>query len=243
MTTRSETGKADPTIESRDDLLRPFLKGEKPKHAWRIGTEHEKFVYRRADHRAPSYDEPGGIRDLLNAMTEFGWEPVEEGGKVIALSGKDGNVSLEPAGQFELSGAPLEHLHQTCAEAGRHLEQVKTVGERLPPPPPPPSPAARTHGRARAPARQAAAHAEGALCDHASPHAPGRKPRARHDAQDLHDPGQSRLFVRSRHGAEVPRRPRFAAARHRALRQLALHRGEAQRLPLLSQPHLVRHRS
>jgi glutamate--cysteine ligase len=131
MTTRTESGKADPTIESRDDLLRPFLKGEKPKEAWRIGTEHEKFVYRRADHRAPSYDEPGGIRDLLNAMTEFGWEPVEEGGKVIALSGKDGNVSLEPAGQFELSGAPLEHLHQTCAEAGRHLEQVKQVGDRL----------------------------------------------------------------------------------------------------------------
>src|SRR3954464_3360114 len=131
MTTRTESGTGDPPIESRDDLLRPFLKGEKPKEAWRIGTEHEKFVYRRADHRAPSYDEPGGIRDLLQAMTEFGWEPVEEGGKIIALSGKDGNVSLEPAGQFELSGAPLEHLHQTCAEAGRHLEQVKTVGERL----------------------------------------------------------------------------------------------------------------
>jgi glutamate--cysteine ligase len=131
MTTRTETGKTDPPIESRDDLLRPFLKGEKPKEAWRIGTEHEKFVYRRDDHRAPSYDEPGGIRDLLRAMTEFGWEPVEEGGKVIALSGKDGNVSLEPAGQFELSGAPLDNLHQTCAEAGRHLEQVKTVGDRL----------------------------------------------------------------------------------------------------------------
>src|SRR3954469_11632300 len=131
MTTRTETGKADPTIESRDDLLHPFLKGEKPKEAWRIGTEHEKFVYRRADHRAPSYEEPGGISDLLHAMTEFGWEPVEEGGKVIALSGKDGNVSLEPAGQFELSGAPLENLHETCAETGRHLQQVKEVGDRL----------------------------------------------------------------------------------------------------------------
>src|SRR3954465_12271629 len=131
MTTPPDTGKADPPIESRGDLLSPFLNGEKPKEAWRIGTEHEKFVYRRADHRAPSYDEPGGISDLLHAMTEFGWEPVEEGGKVIALSGKDGNVSLEPAGQFELSGAPLEHLHQTCAEAGRHLEQVKQVGDRL----------------------------------------------------------------------------------------------------------------
>src|SRR4051794_28358352 len=131
MTTRTETGTADPPIESRDDLLRPFLKGEKPKEAWRIGTEHEKFVYRRADHRAPSYDEPGGIRDLLMAMTDYGWEPVEEGGNVIALSGPDGTVSLEPAGQLELSGAQLEHLHETCAEAGRHLHQVKAVGDKL----------------------------------------------------------------------------------------------------------------
>jgi glutamate--cysteine ligase len=131
MTTRTESARVDPPIESRDDLLRPFAKGEKPAEAWRIGTEHEKFVYRRADHRAPSYDEPGGIRDLLAALTEYGWEPVEEGGKVIALSGIDGNVSLEPAGQLELSGAPLEHLHQTCAEAGRHLDQVKAVGDRL----------------------------------------------------------------------------------------------------------------
>jgi glutamate--cysteine ligase len=131
MTTRTDSAKADPTIESLEDLLAPFAGGEKPAARWRIGTEHEKFVYRREDHRAPSYDEPGGIRDLLMAMTEYGWQPVEENGKVIALSGSDGTVSLEPAGQLELSGAPLEHLHQTCAEAGRHLRQVKEVGERL----------------------------------------------------------------------------------------------------------------
>jgi glutamate--cysteine ligase len=131
MTTRTESARYDPPIETREDLLRPFVKGEKPKEAWRIGTEHEKFVYRRDDHRAPSYDEPGGIRDLLAALTEFGWQPVEEGGNVIALSGPDGTVSLEPAGQLELSGAQLEHLHETCAEAGRHLNQVKAVGERL----------------------------------------------------------------------------------------------------------------
>jgi glutamate--cysteine ligase len=131
MTTRTETARMDPPIESRDDLLSPFARGEKPAEAWRIGTEHEKFVYRRSDHRAPSYEEGGGIADLLGSLTDFGWQPVEEGGKVIALSGIDGNVSLEPAGQLELSGAALETLHQTCAEAGRHLEQVKQVGERL----------------------------------------------------------------------------------------------------------------
>jgi glutamate--cysteine ligase len=131
MTTRTDTAKADPVIESRNDLLATFRKGEKPKDKWRIGTEHEKFVYRCDDHRAPSYDEPGGIRDLLMGLTEYGWQPVVENGNVIALSGPDGNVSLEPAGQFELSGAPLEHLHLTCAEAGRHLQQVKAVGDKL----------------------------------------------------------------------------------------------------------------
>src|SRR6185503_21160878 len=119
MTQRTEIGDSRP-IDSRADLLSVFAGGEKPRDAWRIGTEHEKFVYRCADQRAPSYDEPGGIRDLLLGLTEFGWEPVLENGNVIALKGADGAVSLEPAGQFELSGAPLENLHQSCSEAARH---------------------------------------------------------------------------------------------------------------------------
>jgi glutamate--cysteine ligase len=130
MTTRTDLSDS-PLIEGRSDLLSVFSKGEKPKADWRIGTEHEKFVYRLADHRAPSWDEPGGIRDLLMGLTEFGWSPVLEDGKVIALSGSDGTISLEPAGQLELSGAPLATLHDTCAEAGRHLEQAKAVGDRL----------------------------------------------------------------------------------------------------------------
>ncbi|HZF42787.1 MAG TPA: glutamate--cysteine ligase [Sphingomonadaceae bacterium] len=131
MTTRTDLSTDGPRIESRADLLATFSGGEKPRDRWRIGTEHEKFVYCTADHRAPSWDEPGGIRDLLMALTEFGWTPVEEDGKVIALTGADGSISLEPAGQFELSGAPLENLHLTCAEAGRHLKQVKAAGDRL----------------------------------------------------------------------------------------------------------------
>ncbi|EGD59789.1 glutamate--cysteine ligase [Novosphingobium nitrogenifigens DSM 19370] len=131
MSTRQETDFDEPVIESREALVTPMQKGEKPASAWRIGTEHEKFVYRKEDHRAPSYEEPGGIRDLLMGLTEFGWEPVMEGGHVIAMSGADGTVSLEPAGQLELSGAPLETLHETCVETGRHLAQVKAVGDRL----------------------------------------------------------------------------------------------------------------
>ena len=130
MTTRTDLS-ASPMIESREDLLRIFSGGEKPREAWRIGTEHEKFVYRLSDHRAPSWDEPGGIRDLLEGLTEFGWKPVLEGGKIIALAGPDGNISLEPAGQLELSGAPLKDLHMSCAESGRHLDQVKAIGDRL----------------------------------------------------------------------------------------------------------------
>src|ERR1051325_10795872 len=99
MTQRTGTGDSPP-IESRADLLSVFEGGEKPRENWRIGTEHEKFVYRMSDHGAPSYDEPGGIRDLLTGLTQFGWKPVVENGNVIALAGEDGNVSLEPAGQF-----------------------------------------------------------------------------------------------------------------------------------------------
>ncbi len=130
MSTRQASDRDDPVIESIAQLAEPMAAGEKPREAWRIGTEHEKLVYCTDDHHAPSYEEPGGIRDLLLALGEFGWKPVEEGGTVIAMSGADGAVSLEPAGQLELSGAPLENLHQTCAETGRHLKQVKAIGER-----------------------------------------------------------------------------------------------------------------
>jgi len=130
MSTRQVSNRNDPVIEDFAQLVEPMQKGEKPKADWRIGTEHEKFVYCVEDHHAPSYEEPGGIRDLLLALQEFGWEPIEENGQVIAMRGGDGTVSLEPAGQLELSGAPLANLHQTCAETGRHLEQVKAIGAK-----------------------------------------------------------------------------------------------------------------
>lgn len=131
MTTRTVSNSNAAVIESVDQLYASFARGEKPAERWRIGTEHEKFVYSVRDHHAPSYAEPGGIRDLLDALTDYGWRPVVEGDNVIALTGEDGSISLEPAGQFELSGAPLDNLHQTCAETGRHLKQVKAIGERF----------------------------------------------------------------------------------------------------------------
>jgi glutamate--cysteine ligase len=134
MSTRTVLKRSDPAIERREQLVAPMIRGEKPRERWRIGTEHEKFVYSTADHHAPSYAEPGGIRDMLLALEDFGWSTVEEQGPdgpmVIAMAGADGTVSLEPAGQLELSGAPLETLHETCAETGRHLAQVKKIGAR-----------------------------------------------------------------------------------------------------------------
>ncbi|MEH3045672.1 glutamate--cysteine ligase [Sphingomonas adhaesiva] len=131
MSTKTVSNSNAAVIGSRDELIAHFAGGEKPADRWRIGTEHEKFVYSTADHHAPSWGEPGGIRALLMELEQHGWTPVEEGGNIIALTGADGSVSLEPAGQFELSGAPLDNLHQTCAETGRHLQQVKAAGERL----------------------------------------------------------------------------------------------------------------
>ncbi len=95
---------------------------------------------------------------------------------------------------------------------------------------------------ARQDPRRAADHAQGPLQDHAQLHAQGRQPRARHDAPHLHHPDQPRLFERGRHGEEIPGRAGASAGRHRVVRQLAVHRRQAQRLQELSQPYLGGHR-
>jgi glutamate--cysteine ligase len=118
-------------ITGKRQLIESLENGCKPKALWRIGTEHEKIGFRKDGYRPLAYDEPGGIRDLLTGMTRFGWEAIHEDGNVIAL-GRDGaNITLEPGGQFELSGAPLETLHQTCDEVNTHLYEVKTVGDEI----------------------------------------------------------------------------------------------------------------
>ena len=123
-------------IESRDDLVYALEKGNKPKDQWRIGTEHEKFPFSLHDHRPIAYEESsseqGGVRDLLQSLVlKFGWTPLLEGENVIALTKDGANVSLEPGGQFELSGAPLENLHQTCNEVYTHLHEVETIARPL----------------------------------------------------------------------------------------------------------------
>ena len=121
----------DVEIESRAQLVDYLASGVRPREDWRIGTEHEKFGYRTDDLRAPAFDGERGIEALLKGLTRFGWAPVQEHGRVIALSRDGASVSLEPAGQLELSGAPLEDLHQTCRETGTHLREVRSVAEPM----------------------------------------------------------------------------------------------------------------
>ena len=126
---------SEEVIEDRAQLVAWFADAGKPAADWRIGTEHEKFVFRRSDYGAVPYEGPNGVGALLDVMACPEWVPVEEDGRVIALLGagdcKGGSVTLEPGGQFELSGAPLETLHQTCAEVSRHLKHVKQAAEPL----------------------------------------------------------------------------------------------------------------
>ncbi|WP_369936416.1 glutamate--cysteine ligase [Xanthomonas tesorieronis] len=122
---------AETLITDRNELVEVLASGEKPEAQWRIGTEHEKFGFRLDDLRPPTFDGERGIEALLTGLTRFGWEPVQEGGHTIALLRDGASVTLEPAGQLELSGAPLETIHDTCVEVGSHLNEVKQVADEL----------------------------------------------------------------------------------------------------------------
>ncbi|PJK05281.1 glutamate--cysteine ligase [Lysobacteraceae bacterium NML71-0210] len=121
----------DTLVTDRAQLVEVIASGEKPRSDWRIGTEHEKFGFRLDDLRPPEYAGERGIRALLTGLQRFGWQPYEEDGYLIALSRDGASVTLEPAGQLELSGAPLESIHETCREVGGHLREVREVADEL----------------------------------------------------------------------------------------------------------------
>lgn len=119
-------------IERFEDLAGYLESGCKPKDAWRIGTEHEKFGYCTDTLKPLPYDGPRSIRAMLEGIGKrFGWEPILEQGNIIGLSRNGANVSLEPGGQLELSGAPLETIHQTCDEVNEHLREVRAVADEI----------------------------------------------------------------------------------------------------------------
>ncbi|MDE3241013.1 MAG: glutamate--cysteine ligase [Paracoccaceae bacterium] len=119
-------------IEHFDQLAEYMASGCKPKDDWRIGTEHEKFGYLSDTLMPLPYDGPRSIRAMLEGLRDaFGWEPVLEGGNLIGLTKDGANVSLEPGGQLELSGAPLETIHQTCDEVNEHLREVHQIADKI----------------------------------------------------------------------------------------------------------------
>ncbi|WGM46173.1 Glutamate--cysteine ligase EgtA [Brevundimonas sp. NIBR10] len=126
---------ANPPL-TREQLVSVMSGGAKPRDQWRVGAEHEKFGFDKSTLRRPAYEGPNGIHAMLTGLQRFGWAPVEEGGHLIALTRKNAegmtaSISLEPGGQFELSGAPLLTIHDICNETGQHLMEVKQVADQL----------------------------------------------------------------------------------------------------------------
>ena len=119
-------------IERHEQLAEYMAKGCKPKEDWRIGTEHEKFGYCRDTLKPLPYQGDRSILAVLSALRDrHGWAPLEEGGKLIGLTKDDANISLEPGGALELSGAPLETIHETCDEVNEHLREVMEISDEI----------------------------------------------------------------------------------------------------------------
>ena len=118
-------------ITNYRQLIEHLESGNKPRESWRIGTEHEKFVFKLDTKEPAPYSGEWGIKRFLEGLMRFGWEPVIEKNNPIALTRNDCNISLAPGGQLELSGAPLENIHQTCDEVHTHLGQVKEIAREL----------------------------------------------------------------------------------------------------------------
>jgi glutamate--cysteine ligase len=119
-------------IEHYSQLAEYLAAGCKPKSEWRIGTEHEKFGYCRDTQQPIPYDGARSVKAVLEGLRDrFAWSPVMEGPHIIGLEKDGANISLEPGGQLELSGAPLENVHQTCDEVNDHLRQVREVADLI----------------------------------------------------------------------------------------------------------------
>jgi len=119
-------------ITSKRELIEYLEAGCKTETEWRIGTEHEKFVFQKDTYFPAPYEGSWGIRSLLEGLQRFDWEPILEDGNPIALRHQNGcSITLEPGGQVELAGAPLENIHQTCNEVHSHLNQVKEIASEL----------------------------------------------------------------------------------------------------------------
>ena len=119
-------------IQKKSELISYFYEGCKPPSQWKVGTEHEKFPFHIQSHTPVSYDEENGIKVFLTNLLSLGGEAICEKNNIIGIQYQDGStITLEPGGQLELSGAPLETIHETCLEVHDHLNKVKKASEPL----------------------------------------------------------------------------------------------------------------
>lgn len=221
-------------IENRSELAEYLEKGCKPSEDWRIGTEHEKFGYCLEKHRPLPYEGHCSILTMLEGLRDrYQWHPVEEAGKLIGLEKDGANISLEPGGQLELSGAPLESIHGTCDEVNTHLREVKDIADEI---------GARLHRARRCTdlvARRNAHDAEGPLQAHDTLHEQGWHHGHNHDVSNMHGTGESGLRLGSRHGQEVPGLIGAAATRHRSLCEFTVLRRQGEWLEIVALKRLA----
>jgi glutamate--cysteine ligase len=118
-------------VSDKRQLVEHLASGCKPSANWRVGTEHEKFLFRQGTHAPVTYEGADGVKALLEGFKRFGWQGVYEGETLIGLTQGLANISLEPGGQFELSGAPLDSMHETAAEVATHFLQAREVADAL----------------------------------------------------------------------------------------------------------------
>ena len=114
---------------NKDDLIRYFSDGEKTLGSEKIGTEHEKFVFSKKDLSLIPYEGEQSIINIFDRFIDLGWDPIKEQNNIVALKKNGASITLEPGGQFELSGAPLDSVHETCIEINNHLEITKSIEE------------------------------------------------------------------------------------------------------------------
>ena len=116
---------------SLEQLSHTFRKGCKPRNAWRIGTEHEKFGFHINTLKPLAYAEPSGVAQVLQGLSQFGWQAIYENNNPIALTKNGASITLEPGGQLELSGAPLSSIHDTYIETKTHFDELHIINQSL----------------------------------------------------------------------------------------------------------------
>ena len=115
-------------IISKEQIIEYFKSGIKDKKNFRIGIEHEKFLFNSQDNKRINYSK---IKEMFSALSEFGWKPILEKGNIIGLNKGGKNITLEPGNQIELSGDKLNHIHEACAESQDYLFELRQVTKKL----------------------------------------------------------------------------------------------------------------